>query len=139
MVITHAKVSGLTNPADLDLVGGEDWDADHVVTGMSLINACGIILTTAGAILTQTNGIFSFTKQATGTYRALYDPDGWGGFNPFVIATISTASGAPKYIRTTLGNNGTSDYIEVATIDVSGTAVDLASGSLNVAVFAVVA
>lgn len=139
MAITHAKVSGLTNPADPDLVGGEDWDADHVVTGMSLINACGIVLTTAGAILSQTNGIFSFTKQATGTYRALYDPDDWGGANPFVIATISTASGAPKYIRTTLGNNGTSDYIDVLTIDVTGAAVDLASGSLNVAIFAVVA
>lgn len=139
MAITHAKVSGLTNPSDPDLAGGEDWDAPHVVTGMALIGASSIVLTTAGAILSQAYGTFSFTKQATGTYRALYDGADWGGSTPFAIATISTASGAPRYTRTTLGNNGTSDYIEVSTIDVAGAAVDLASGSLNIAVFAVVA
>jgi hypothetical protein len=139
MAITHAKVSGLTNPTDPNLVGGEDWDADHVIAGAALVNICGITLTTAGAILSQTYVDFSFSKQATGTYRALYDADTWGGGVPTVMATISTATGAPRYTRVALGNNGTSDYIDVSTIDVAGDAVDLASGSLAVAVYAIVA
>lgn len=136
MIVTHAKVSGLTNPTDPDLVGGEDWDADHVIAGPALINACRLVLTTGGAISSQINGDFSFSKQSTGTYRALYDDADWGGGEPFVVATISTASGAPKYTRWALGNNGTSDYIEVSIIDDTGAAVDLASGTLSVAVFA---
>lgn len=32
--VTHSKVSGKSNPADGSIVGGEDWDDEHVVSGI---------------------------------------------------------------------------------------------------------
>lgn len=136
MTITHAKVSGLTNPADPDLVGGEDWDAEHVVADApALVGLASITLTTAGAIATQSSRVISFSKTTTGTYRALCDFADFGGVDPSVITAIHTPSGAPRFVRSALGNNGTSDYIEVTTIDSAGAAVDVASGRLEVAAF----
>ena len=34
--ITHSKVSGKPNPTDASKVGGEDWDADHVIDGLTI-------------------------------------------------------------------------------------------------------
>lgn len=137
MIITHAKVSGLTNPADPDLVGGEDWDDDHVINGSALVNVCSIVLTTGGAIWAQQFGEFSFSKQSTGTYRAIYVASTWGGADPMVIATISTLSGVPKFTRVQFGGDETDFWVDVSTIDASGEPVDLASGTLTIAVFAI--
>lgn len=136
MTITHAKVSGLANPADPDIVGGEDWDDPHVIADVPvLVGLSSITLTTGGAIATQSQRVISFSKTTTGTYRALCDSADFGGVAPSVIAAIHTPSGAPRFVRSTLGNNGTSDYIEVTTIDSTGAAVDVASGRLEVAAF----
>ncbi len=137
MRITHAKVSGLSNPSDPTLVGGEDWDAEHVFNGPTLVNACDLVLTTGGAIQSQQYGDFGFTKQATGTYRAIYDPDTWGGGRAMVIATISTPSGAPRFTCVTLGFDETNCWMDVVTIDATGAAVNGTSGTLTIAVFAI--
>jgi len=42
MLIKHAKVSGIANPADPAIVGGEDWDDAHVLTGFQLIGAFSV-------------------------------------------------------------------------------------------------
>lgn len=132
MAITHAKVSGLTNPADPDLVGGEDWDASHVVLGAALVGAAQLRLTTGGAITSQSGSGFSgaFSKTGTGTYRVDYDPANYGGSDPIIVVGISKDSGAPAFIRWTLENDG-DDYIQVVTIDSAGTAADVATAYLS--------
>ncbi len=135
MAIKHARLSGVANPADPDLFGGEDWDAEHVIADApDLVGLASITLTSGGAISSQSQRVISFSKTTTGTYRALYDSADFGTA-PSVIAAIHTPSGAPRFVRSTLGNNGTSDYIEVTTIDATGAAVDVASGRLEVAAF----
>lgn len=133
MAITHAKVSGLTNPADPDLVGGEDWDDPHVVTGSALIGVAQLRLTTAGAITSQSGSGFSgtFSKTGTGTYRVDYDPANYGGGDPIIVAGITKDSGAPAFVRWTLENDG-DDYIQVVTIDDTGAAADVATAYLSV-------
>lgn len=132
MAITHAKVSGLTNPADPDLAGGEDWDAPHVVTGASLVGSAQLRLTTGGAITTESSAGFSgaFSKTGTGTYRVDYDPANYGGGNIVIVAGITKDSGAPAFVRWTLENDG-DDYIQVVTIDATGAAVDVATAYLS--------
>lgn len=39
MIISHSKVSGLANPADMTKVGGQDWDDPHVITGPRVLGA----------------------------------------------------------------------------------------------------
>lgn len=39
MTITHSKVSGIANPADPTKVGGEDWDAAHVIADNTIVAA----------------------------------------------------------------------------------------------------
>lgn len=39
MIITHAKISGEPNPADVTKVGGEDWDEPHVFSGLKLLGS----------------------------------------------------------------------------------------------------
>lgn len=138
MAIRHAKVSGLTNPADPDLVGGEDWDASHVVLGTSLVGAAQLRLTTGGAITSQSGSGFSgtFSKTGTGTYRADYAPADYGGGDPIIVAGITKDSGAPAFVRWTLENDG-DDYIQLVTIDATGAAVDVATAYLSLVAGAV--
>lgn len=132
MAIRHAKVSGLANPGDPSLLGGEDWDEPHVITGVALVGAAQLWLTTGGAITSQSGSGFSgaFSKTGTGTYRVDYDPANYGGSGPVVVVGISKDSGAPAFIRWTLENDG-DDYIQVVTIDSAGTAVDVATAYLS--------
>lgn len=138
MEITHAKVSGLTNPADPDLVGGEDWDAEHVILGSALVGVASLRLTTGGAITTQTGYGFAgtFSKTGTGTYRVDYLTSDYGGGYPAIVAGITKDSGAPAFVRWTLENDG-DDYIQVVTIDATGAAVNVASANLSLVAGAV--
>lgn len=56
LTITHSKVSGQGPASDPSLVGGDDWDADHVVTGgaVQLVDF-GVI--TAVSLLTGPNDL----------------------------------------------------------------------------------
>lgn len=137
MAIIHAKVSGLTNPADPDLVGGEDWDAPHSVTGPVAVGAAWISFSTGGAIGTQYNDGLSFSKTATGTYRALISLADYNALDPIIMANVSVPSGAPRFTRASLAISGFDNYIEVKTVDAAGDLVDIASGRLYVVAFAV--
>jgi hypothetical protein len=132
MAIRHAKVSGLTNPADPDLVGGEDWDDPHVIDGPALVGVALLRLTSGGAILSQNSAGFAstFSKTGTGTYRVDYDPADYGSSYPMIVAGISKDSGAPAFVRWTLENDGV-DYIKLVTIDATGAAVDVATANLS--------
>ena len=129
MVITHEKVSGLTNPTNPDLVGGEDWDAAHVISGPQLVGVALLRLTSGGAILSQNSAGFAstFSKTGTGTYRADYNAADYGGVSPMVLAGLSrdaVESWAPYHVIWTLQNDGT-DYIQIVTVNTSGTAVNV--------------
>lgn len=39
MQVTHSKVSGIPNPGDPTIVGGEDWDDPHTITGWVFLGA----------------------------------------------------------------------------------------------------
>lgn len=132
MAIRHAKVSGLTNPADPDLVGGEDWDDPHVIDGPALVGVALLRLTSGGAILSQNSAGFAstFSKTGTGTYRVNYDTANYGGSYPLIVAGISKDSGAPAFVRWTLENDGV-DYIKLVTIDATGAAIDVATANLS--------
>lgn len=140
MIVTHAKVSGLTNPTDPDLVGGEDWDDPHVVTGAQLVGLSSIWLTTGGAITSQSSALFTFSKVATGHYRATRDVSEIpGGQFPAVIATVTTDSGAPSFVRVTPWiTGGTTQVIDLFTIDAAGDPVNLDSATLTAAFFGIV-
>lgn len=132
MGITHAKISGLTNPADPDLVGGEDWDADHLIYGSGLVGSARLQLTTGGAINSETfAGLGTgFSKTGTGTYRTDYSLADYDNSYPVVVASITTNSGAPAFLRVTLENDG-DDYIQLVTINSAGTAINVDSGTLT--------
>lgn len=133
MTITHAKVSGLTNPADPDLVGGEDWDDPHIITGPAIVGVALLTLTEGGAILSQAVSGFSssFSKIGTGTYRAYYDPSKYDNADPIVIASLSYTPSAAASVRWTLENDG-DDYLLLQTIDDAGAAFNLGVGYLTV-------
>lgn len=132
MTITHDKVSGLTNPADPDLIGGEDWDAPHVVLGPALIGMSRMRITTGGAITSQDTAGFTgaFSKTATGTYRADFNPADYNGGYPVIVACASVDSGAPVFLRWTLENDG-ADYVKLVTTDATGAAVNIAAGYIS--------
>src|SRR3990167_6486185 len=48
MQIKHAKVSGLANPADPALVGGEDWDDAHAITGARFVGKFRVVRPSGG-------------------------------------------------------------------------------------------
>ena len=138
MEITHLKVSGLANPGDPSLLGGEDWDEPHVITGVALVGVANLRLTTGGAILSQNSAGFAstFSKTGTGTYRVDYDPADYGSSYPMIVAGISKDSGAPAFVRWTLENDGV-DYIKLVTLDATGAAVDVATANLSLVAGAV--
>lgn len=132
MAITHAKVSGLANPVDPDLIGGDDWDAAHVVTGSVLVGSARIQFATGGAINSETfAGLGTgFSKTGTGTYRTDYYLANYDNSYPVVVASVTTNSGAPAFLRVTLENDG-DDYINIVTINSAGTAINIDSGTLT--------
>ena len=138
MAIRHAKVSGLANPGDPSLLGGEDWDEPHVITGVALVGVANLRLTTGGAISTQSAAGFAsaFSKTGTGTYRVNYNTADYGSSYPMIVAGISNDSGAPAFVRWTLENDG-DDYIQLVTIDATGAAVDVATAYLSLVAGAV--
>ena len=99
MIVTHAKVSGIANPADPDLVGGEDWDDPHVVTGPVLVGVAVLRIggEGGGGFLSQIAAGFAstFTKTDTGTYRVEYLPSDYGSATPAVVVMVSRDSGSP--------------------------------------------
>lgn len=138
MIVTHAKVSGLANPADPDLVGGEDWDAQHVISGPDLVGVALLRTTEGGAILSQNSDGFAsaWTKTATGTYTVQYDPADFGNVSPIVLASFSRdGNAAPIAVRWALEDNGVDYYIKVTTINGSGDPVNI-SDSASLTVFA---
>lgn len=132
MEITHNKVSGIPN-GDPAAVGGEDWDEPHAISGPAVVDTVSLWLTTGGAISAESFGLLNFAKTGTGTYRANYTAADYGGTDPIIIPAITTPSGAPVFVRWSLGNDGTNDYVELVTINASGTAVDVASGTITLA------
>ena len=132
MAIRHAKVSGLANPGDPSLLGGEDWDEPHVITGAALVGVANLRLTTGGAISTQSAAGFAsaFSKTGTGTYRVNYNTADYGSSYPMIVAGISNDSGAPAFVRWTLENDGV-DYIKLVTLDATGAAVNVATANLS--------
>lgn len=138
MNITHAKVSGLTNPTDPDLIGGEDWDAGHVVSGPVLVGVAQLVLTSGGAILSQSSSGFSstFSKTGTGTYRANYTAADYNNVPPIIAVSLSEGwtlvegGGSPFGVRWSVGNDG-DDYIKLETIKESGTLANVDAGYLS--------
>lgn len=135
MIVTHAKVSGIANPADPDLVGGEDWDDPHVVTGPVLVGVAVLRIggEGGGGILSQIAAGFAstFTKTDTGTYRVEYLPSDYGSATPAVVVMVSRDSGSPRFVRWTLENDG-DDFIKIVTIDDTGAAVNVTNANLTV-------
>lgn len=131
MGITHARLSGVSNPDDPNIFGGEDWDAEHVIGGPTVVDITQHRLTTAGAILNTTTGSHSFTKTGTGTYRCNFLQSDFGDSMPTVSAALTVDSGAPKFVRWTFENDGY-DYVQLTTIDSAGAAADVASATLTV-------
>jgi len=136
MEITHSKVSGIPN-GDPEVLGGEDWDAAHIVAGPVVVDFVSLWLTTGGAITSASYYLLGFAKTGTGTYRAIYDPADFNGGNPRIVASISTPSGAPRFVRVTLTNDGDDQIVELVTTDATGAAVDVASGTLSLVAGAV--
>jgi hypothetical protein len=137
MTIKHARLSGVANPADPDLFGGEDWDADHEQTGPVAVGAAWISFATGGAIGTQYNHGLGFSKTATGTYRATIDLADYNALDPLILANVSVPTGAPRFTRASVAIDGPDYYIEVKTIDAAGDLVDIASGRLYVVAYSV--
>lgn len=130
MPIHHAKTSGIPN-GDPALVGGEDWDDPHVVSGPAVVDLVSLWLTTGGAISAASYDLLGFSKTATGTYRANFTAAEFGGADPIIVPAITTPSGAPVFVRWSIGNDGTNDYVELVTINAAGAAVDVGSGTVT--------
>lgn len=130
MPIHHAKTSGIPN-GDPALVGGGNWDDPHVVSGPAVVDLVSLWLTTGGAITSANWYLLNFSKTGTGTYRAQYDPADFAGADPIVVPALSVGSGAPRFVRWSLTNDGTNDYIQLETVDAAGAAVDVASARLT--------
>ena len=130
MGITHAKVSGLTNPPDPDLVGGEDWDDDHVVTGPRVLDCFVVFITAAGAILSQYGGQLTFSKTGTGAYRAAV-PEDYMSSQPIIVASHNIPSAVPRFLLAALAEDTGTYYVTLLITDSDGAPVEISSGALS--------
>ena len=89
--ITHSKVSGKPNPTDASKVGGEDWDADHVIDGLTIGTDVQAHDTTLDALAAfDSNGILVQYGTDQFTARTLT-----GTANEITVANGAGASGNP--------------------------------------------
>lgn len=89
--ITHSKVSGKPNPTDASKVGGEDWDADHVIDGLTIGTDVQAHDTTLDALAAfDSNGIMVQYGTDQFTARTLT-----GTANEITVANGAGASGNP--------------------------------------------
>lgn len=91
--ITHSKVSGKPNPTDASKVGGEDWDADHVIDGLTIGTDVQAHDTTLDALAAfDANGIIVQYGTDQFTARTLT-----GTANEITVANGAGASGNPTF------------------------------------------
>lgn len=91
--ITHSKVSGKPNPTDASKVGGEDWDADHVIDGLTIGTDVQAHDTTLDALAAfDANGIIVQYGTDQFTARTLT-----GTANEIAVANGAGASGNPTF------------------------------------------
>jgi len=89
--ITHSKVSGKPNPTDASKVGGEDWDADHVIDGLTIGTDVQAHDTTLDALAAfDSNGILVQYGTDQFTARTLT-----GTANEITVTNGAGASGNP--------------------------------------------
>jgi len=129
--ITHSKVSGKPNPTDASKVGGEDWDADHVIDGLTIGTDVQAHDTTLDALAAfDSNGIMvqygtdQFTARTlTGTANeiSVAHGDGFGG-NP----TISLPS-ALTFTGKTITGGTFNDILSMTAHKANSTANSIAA------------
>lgn len=91
--ITHSKVSGKPNPTDASKVGGEDWDADHVIDGLTIGTDVQAHDTTLDALAAfDSNGILVQYGTDQFTARTLT-----GTANEITVTNGAGASGNPTF------------------------------------------
>lgn len=91
--ITHSKVSGKPNPTDTTKVGGNDWDADHVITGLDIGTDVQAHDTTLDALAAfDSNGILVQYGTDQFTARTLT-----GTANEITVTNGAGASGNPTF------------------------------------------
>ncbi len=91
--ITHSKVSGKPNPTDASKVGGEDWDADHVIDGLTIGTDVQAHDTTLDALAAfDANGILVQYGTDQFTARTLT-----GTANEITVTNGAGASGNPTF------------------------------------------
>ena len=139
--ITHSKVSGKPNPTDASKVGGEDWDADHVIDGLTIGTDVQAHDTTLDALAAfDSNGILvqygtdQFTARTlTGTANEITVTNGAGASgNP----TISLPSALTFTGKTVTGGTFTSGTWNGSTIGAAYGGTGLASYTLGDTLYA---
>ena len=139
--ITHSKVSGKPNPTDASKVGGEDWDADHVIDGLTIGADVQAHDTTLDALAAfDSNGILvqygtdQFTARTlTGTANEITVTNGAGASgNP----TISLPSALTFTGKTVTGGTFTSGTWNGSTIGAAYGGTGLASYTLGDTLYA---
>ena len=133
MIITHTKVSGETNPVDPGIVGGEDWDDPHTISGPYIVAATEIALGTAGVITWQASDDFAtlvtFAKTDVGEYSCDTLPVDLVGM---VFATCTDESDVHYDVNTSI-SGGT---VVISTQTRAGSVANVTDGTIRVYVVA---
>lgn len=129
MIITHTKVSGETNPVDPAIIGGEDWDDPHTISGPHVVAATEIALGTAGVITWQASDDFAslvtFTKTDVGEYSCDTLPATMVGM---VFATCTDESDVHYDVNTSI-SAGTA---VITTQTRAGSVVNVTNGTIRI-------